>query len=54
MGHLDHRHARGVEGGDDGVHLLPGELVTLVVRAVPREVSVILTSQMCSFIASLR
>ena len=36
VGHLDHRHAGGVEGGDDGADLLLGELVALVVRAVPQ------------------
>jgi hypothetical protein len=32
--HLDDGHARLVEGRDDGAHLLDGELVPLVVRAV--------------------
>ncbi len=34
VGHLDDRHAGGVQRRDDGVHFLLGELVTLVVRPV--------------------
>ena len=34
VGHLEHRHPGLVEGGDDRAHLLGGELVALVVRAV--------------------
>ena len=34
VGHLDHRHAGGVERLDDVAHLLRGELVALVVRPV--------------------
>ena len=36
VGHLDHRHTGRVQGRDDGLHLLLGELVTLVVRSVPQ------------------